>query len=105
MATINGSYQKVQNISGELDTLHLSAVQALSGRTVVDPVTGVTAANPRGFLGFFGATPIVQPDDTVTAAAFVENAGGTAVNEDSTFGGYTLGQVVAALQDLGLLAS
>jgi len=40
----------------------------------------------------------------VAEAAFVENAGGTAVNVDSTFGGYTLQQVVKALQNAGLLA-
>lgn len=39
----------------------------------------------------------------VTEAAFVENAGGTAVNVDSTFGGYTLQQIVQALQNQGLL--
>jgi len=41
---------------------------------------------------------------SVTEAAFVENAGGTAVNVDSTFGGYTLQQVVKALQNHGILA-
>ena len=37
-------------------------------------------------------------------AAFVENIGGTAVNDDSTFGGYTLQQIAQALQEQGLLA-
>ena len=55
-------------------------------------------------LGFWNATPIVQPTTAVAEAAFVENAGGTAVNVDSTFGGYTLQQVVKALQNAGLLA-
>ena len=40
---------------------------------------------------------------SVSEAAFVENSGGTAVNVDSTFGGYTLQQVVQALQEQGLL--
>lgn len=39
----------------------------------------------------------------VAEAAFVENAGGAVVNVDSTFGGYTLQQVVKALQNQGLL--
>ena len=55
-------------------------------------------------IGFYDATPVVQPTTGVTEAAFVENSGGTAVNVDSTFGGYTIQQVVQALQDLGLLA-
>jgi hypothetical protein len=55
-------------------------------------------------IGFYNATPIVRPGTGVAEAAFVENAGGTAVNDDSTFGGYTIQQVVQALQNLGLLA-
>ena len=42
-------------------------------------------------------------DTTVAEAAFVENAGGTAVNDDSTFGGYTIQQIVKALQIVGSL--
>jgi hypothetical protein len=55
-------------------------------------------------IGFYNASPIVRPDTGVAEAAFVENAGGTAVNDNSTFGGYTIQQVVQALQNLGLLA-
>ena len=36
-------------------------------------------------------------------AAFVANAGGTAVTDDSTFGGYTLQQLAQALIEQGLL--
>jgi hypothetical protein len=54
-------------------------------------------------LGFFGATPAAQPTTSITGAAFVAGAG-TAVNDASTFDGYTLGEVVAALRALGLLA-
>ena len=35
--------------------------------------------------------------------AFVENAGGLVVNVDSTFGGYTVQQVVQILKEQGLL--
>jgi hypothetical protein len=55
-------------------------------------------------LSFYNSTPIIQPTTAVAEAAFVENAGGTAVNVDSTFGGYTIQQIVKALQNLGLLA-
>ena len=60
-----------------------------------------TAASQR--LAFYGDTPIVQPTTAVASATAVHGSG-TAVKEDSTFGGYTIGQIVTALQTLGLLA-
>lgn len=54
-------------------------------------------------LGVWGATPIVQPTTGVAAATFTANAG-TAVNDASTFDGYTIKQVVKALRNIGLLA-
>lgn len=54
-------------------------------------------------LGFWNATPIVQPTTGVAAAVFAANSG-TAVNDASTFDGYTLLQVVKALRNAGLLA-
>jgi len=54
-------------------------------------------------IGFYNATPIVRPDTGVAASAFVAGTG-TAVNDNSTFGGYTIKQVVQALQNLGLIA-
>jgi hypothetical protein len=55
-------------------------------------------------LAFWNATPIVQPTTGIAESAFVENSGGVNVNDDSTFDGYTLRQVVKALRDAGLLA-
>jgi hypothetical protein len=60
-----------------------------------------TATTQR--IGFYNATPIARPDTGVAASAFVAGTG-TAVNDNSTFGGYTIKQVVQALQNLGLLA-
>lgn len=54
-------------------------------------------------LGMFNATPDVQPTSAITAAAFSANTSGI-VDDSATFGGYTMGQVVAALKRLGLLA-
>jgi hypothetical protein len=54
-------------------------------------------------IGFYGATKIVQPTTAVTAAAFAANTSGI-TNDTATYGGYTMGQVVAALKNLGLLA-
>lgn len=46
----------------------------------------------------------IQANTSGAEAAFVENIGGTAVNVDSTFGGYTLQQIAQALQNKGVLA-
>lgn len=66
----------------------------------------VVSGDPR--LGFYDiTTPVTQPTTGGTGeATFVENAGTgeTNVNDNSTFDGYTLRQVVQALRDLGLLA-
>lgn len=53
-------------------------------------------------IGFYGTTAIVKPTTAFASAVFVANAG-TAVNDASTFDGYTLKQVVAALRAFGLL--
>jgi hypothetical protein len=55
-------------------------------------------------LGFWNATPIIQPTTGIAESAFLENSGGVNINDDSTFDGYTLRQVVKALRDAGLLA-
>lgn len=54
-------------------------------------------------LGFWNATPIVQPTTAVAAATFVANTSGI-VDDSATFDGYTIGQVVKALRNAGLLA-
>jgi hypothetical protein len=54
-------------------------------------------------IGFWNATPIVQPTTAVTAATFVANVGAN-IKQDSTFDGYTVEQVVKALRNIGLLA-
>ncbi len=54
-------------------------------------------------VGFFGEAPTPQLDTGVGAAAF--DAGtSNIVNDTATFGGYTVGQMVEALQTYGLLA-
>jgi len=54
-------------------------------------------------VAFWNTTPNVQPTTAITAAAFVANSSLIA-NDTATFGGYTIGQVVAALKRIGLLA-
>lgn len=54
-------------------------------------------------IGFFGATAVAQPSTSTTAATRVSVAGNTVTDAD-TFDGYTIGKVVKALRNLGLLA-
>jgi hypothetical protein len=65
-----------------------------------------TAANVRiGFFGTNAATePILQPTTAFANAAFVPNASANTVFNESTFDGYRIAQVVAALRAFKLLA-
>lgn len=54
-------------------------------------------------IGFWNATPIVQPTTAIAASTFVANTSGI-VNDTATWDGYTMGQVVKALRNTGLLA-
>lgn len=54
-------------------------------------------------IGIFGAAPIVQPTTAIAAATFVANTSGIA-NDTATWDGYTFGQVVKALRNMGALA-
>jgi hypothetical protein len=60
-----------------------------------------SAGTPNA-LGFFGDAPVIQQDTSITDSTFVAGVG-TPVNDASTFDGYTLGQVVFALREYGLL--
>lgn len=61
-------------------------------------------------VGFYNHTPVVQPSGTGVTAGFTAGTG-AAVLDDSTFTGntgsaaYTVGDIVKALKDLGLLAA
>jgi hypothetical protein len=54
-------------------------------------------------LAFWNATPVVQPTTGITAGAFVANTSGIA-DDTATFDGYTIGQIAAALRQIGILA-
>ena len=54
-------------------------------------------------IGFWNATPIVQPT-TAIASATLASLGGTALTDTDTFDGYTLKQIVKALRNAGLIA-
>lgn len=71
---------------------------------VLNSTTGTkigTATSQK--LAFYNSSPIVQVTTGVTGAKFTANSG-TAVNDASTFDGYTIGQIVKALRNYGLLA-
>jgi hypothetical protein len=53
-------------------------------------------------LGFYGALPVVQPTTGIATSVFVQNTSGA--DNTATFDGYTIGQVVNALRQVGILA-
>jgi hypothetical protein len=55
-----------------------------------------------GFSVFSGVTPAARATTGITAASFTANTSGIA-DDSATFGGYTIGQIVAALKAYGLL--
>ena len=74
-----------------------------TGNTLSMSVAGNTSISfGSNTLGFYSATPIARPTTAGASATFVANTG-TGVNDASTFGGYTLRQVVQALQSIGIL--
>lgn len=86
-------------LTGTSPTFTFSQKTLFSGEVEIDG-----ALNHDGTtVGLYAVTPVTRATTGIAEAAFVENAGGTAVNDDSTFGGYTLRQVVQALQNIGIL--
>lgn len=53
-------------------------------------------------IGLYGVTPVARATTGITAVAFVQGTG-NAVNDASTFGGYTIGKIAAALLAIGVL--
>lgn len=97
-------------VSGNLTTT-TSTRQLSDGSGISGPGGTQLGQNPQDDLGFFGATPVVQP----TAPTVHNTTGGAAgaspaVFRDTTFTGgvgttaYTVGDIVTALKALGLLA-
>ena len=70
---------------------------------VINTTTGTkigTAATQK--IGLWNATPIVQPTTGISAATFSANTSGIA-DDTATFDGYTIGQIVKALRNIGAL--
>jgi hypothetical protein len=89
-------------VSGSTTAINIGS--AVSGATNTVAIRGnLTLGASGGNMGFYGTAAIAKPTNAIAEAAFVANAGGVTVTDDSTFGTYTIRQVVQALQNLGLL--
>lgn len=95
----NGYHARFGNTSGTLQ-LAIDGNANLVGNTNSGIKIG-TATSQK--FSLWNATPDVQPTTAIVAAAFVANTSGIA-NDTATFGGYTIGQIVAALKRIGALA-
>lgn len=92
-------------LTGTTPTVKFSTKVQLSD---VDLVLGTTTGSKIGStssqkLAFWGKTPIVQPT-TAIARTVHTSVGGTVINDNDTFGGYTLDQAITALINCGILA-
>jgi hypothetical protein len=113
-ATTNGRLTDDADFTFATDTLTVTKIAAttITGLlTMADAIdialntgTGTkigTATTEK--LGFWNAAPIAQPTTAIAAATFAANTSGIA-DDSATFDGYTIGQVVKALRNAGLLA-
>ena len=76
-----------------------------AGNVALNTTTGTkigTATTQK--LAFWNATPIVQPTTAVSSATLSINSTAQPVYAATTYGGYTMMQVVQALKNIGLLA-
>lgn len=96
---------ELQNLLKKDRMTHDKLVQHLDGRNIqFGKTTGTKFGTETAQkIGFWNTTPVVQPTTGVGSATFVAGTG-TNVNDDSTFDGYTIQQVVKALRNEGLLA-
>lgn len=95
----NQTLVDVLTVTNSLLLTHGDGVNKAYGTTTGTKLGTATSQK----LGLWNTTPIVQPTTGVAAASFTANSG-TAVNDASTFDGYTMGQVVKALRNFGMLA-
>jgi hypothetical protein len=113
-ATTNGRLVDDADLTFAIDTLtvtKIAATQLTGDLTLADTInlilnTGTgskigTATSQK--LGFWNTAPVVQPTTANAAATLVPNTSGI-VDDTATFDGYTIGQVVKALRNMGLLA-
>jgi len=113
-ATTNGRLTDDADFTFATDTLTVTKIAAtqFTGNTTwadgINMVFNTTTGTKLGTattqkIGLWNATPIVQPTTAVAAATFVANTSGI-VDDTATFDGYTIGQIVKALRNIGALA-
>lgn len=79
-------------------------LQVNTHNIVTDTTTGtIIGTTTSQKLAFWTATPIIQPTTGFSSATFVANSG-TAINDASTFDGYTIKQMAKIIRNLGLAA-
>lgn len=103
---VNAALTGVKSLSGgDAGGLAITATGAGGLDLLCATAGGVTVGGAGQLVGFHGAAPVARTTNAVAAAAFVPGAGAAnTVGAVSTFGGYTIGQIVAALQLHGILA-
>ena len=92
------------SFGGTIGFTGASAITLGARNFVLDTTTGTkwgTATTQK--QAWWNATPVVQQTTAIAAGAFVANTSGT-LNDSATYGGYTIGQIAAALRLYGILA-
>lgn len=107
-ATGSGTKKPFAILVGAVEKFSIDNAGTITLADTANVAAGTTTGTKIGTatsqkLGFWNATPIVQPTTAVAAATFAANTSGIA-NDTATFDGYTIGQVVKALRNAGLLA-
>jgi hypothetical protein len=89
------------------DNTELASGKSLTltaGNIATDTITGSKiGTGTTQKISFWNATPIIQPTTAIAASTFVANTSGIA-NDTATWDGYTIGQVIKALRNIGALA-
>lgn len=86
-----------------LSTLDVTGDLTLVGNIISNTGSGIkigTATSQK--IGFFNSAPVIQQTSGITAATYAP-VGGSNVSSVDTFGGYTIGQLVAILKAYGLI--
>jgi len=90
------------------ERLRITSAGVLQVADAGDITVGTTTGTKIGTattqkLGFWDKTPVVQPTTGISGATFDLDSG-VSIRTNSTYDGYTIAQVVAALRQLGILA-
>jgi hypothetical protein len=100
---LNIAGTSLMNVSSTTITMIQGITISDAKNIVLNTTTGTKIGTATGQkLAFWNKTPIIQPTTGITAATFVANTSLIA-NDTATYGGYTMGQIAAALINTGIL--